>query len=96
MESILPVCTQTEYEDIGHGVQVQKRYIDGVLAGVAYDHPRPDGTVCRGYIPVKDSEGWPESGWDLHSDTPLTVSPSLLCRVCNHHGFIQDGRWVPA
>lgn len=92
----LPVCTQSEYEDIGHGVSIQKRYLDGVLAGVAYDHPRPDtGIICPGYIPVKNDD-WPKEGWDLLSETPLTVSPSLLCRVCNNHGFIQGGRWIPA
>ena len=26
---------------------------------------------------------------------PLTVAPSLLC-ACGDHGFIRDGKWVPA
>jgi len=24
---------------------------------------------------------------------PLTLSPSLLCRSCNVHGYIRNGRW---
>jgi hypothetical protein len=27
---------------------------------------------------------------------PLTISPSLLCEVCGWHGFVRDGKWVPA
>jgi hypothetical protein len=94
-----PVCTETPYEDVGHGVEVQKRYMDGALAGVAYNHARPDGSECPGgkgsWIPVK-SGGSTLDGWDLVSESPLTLSPSLLCRVCGHHGFIRDGVWVPA
>lgn len=33
--------------------------------------------------------------WDVHSWTPLTISPSLLSHCpCNDHGFIREGRWV--
>jgi hypothetical protein len=34
--------------------------------------------------------------WTLVQKEPLTLAPSLLCRACGHHGFIQEGRWVPA
>lgn len=34
--------------------------------------------------------------WQVQSWDPLTISPSLLCLVCGDHGFIRDGRWVPA
>jgi len=27
---------------------------------------------------------------------PLTVVPSILCPDCGTHGFVRDGRWVPA
>lgn len=33
--------------------------------------------------------------WTVESWEPLTLSPSLLC-ACGDHGFIRDGRWVPA
>lgn len=34
--------------------------------------------------------------WDVLSEDPLTLSPSVLCRTCGEHGFIRDGQWVPA
>jgi len=36
--------------------------------------------------------------WRVYSLDPLTLDPSLQCRCrgCTHHGFIYDGRWVPA
>lgn len=43
--------------------------------------------------------------WTLHAWEPLHVEPSILCRFtepdgdgqeCGDHGFIRDGRWVPA
>lgn len=33
--------------------------------------------------------------WQLESYEPLTISPSVLCS-CGDHGFIREGRWVPA
>lgn len=35
-------------------------------------------------------------GWVIECAEPLTVSPSILCIRCRTHGFIRDGRWVPA
>jgi hypothetical protein len=92
----MPVCTQDPIEDIGHGVTIQRRYMDGRLAGVAYWHPRPDnGAKCQGWVSVPDADGWPKDSWKLESEKPLTLSPSLACRACGHHGFIRDGKWVP-
>jgi hypothetical protein len=34
--------------------------------------------------------------WTVESWDPLTISPSVLCLRCGHHGWIQGGRWVPA
>lgn len=34
---------------------------------------------------------WMVENWD-----PLTLSPSLACHNCPHHGWIRDGVWVPA
>lgn len=33
--------------------------------------------------------------WTVESEDPLTISPSILCS-CGDHGFIKEGRWVPA
>ena len=34
--------------------------------------------------------------WKIESPDPLTLSPSILCRRCGDHGFIRNGKWVPA
>lgn len=56
-------------------------------------HKRPDGrndALSR----VEFSRGHHE----LVSLDPLTISPSLLCpdSGCGFHGYIRDGKWVPA
>jgi hypothetical protein len=75
--------------------------------GLIVTHPRPDGGgECVSGIDFDTSvrqrmidggllpPGRPS--WTVVQDEPLTLSPSLLCTACGHHGFIQDGRWVPA
>ena len=85
-------CT-SEPLDLGQGLNAELRYLDGVLQGMWYEHPCRNGQMSPGWIPFK-----PEcpSGWTLVSEKPLTLSPSLLCPMCGHHGFVRDGRWVPA
>lgn len=38
--------------------------------------------------------------WTVHSWDPLTLTPSILCTLgkggCGVHGYITEGRWVPA
>lgn len=63
-------------------------------------HTTPDGRPCMSGATL-DSETArrfesPDSLWTVVSWEPLTLWPSLLCRMCGHHGFIRDGRWVPA
>lgn len=43
------------------------------------------------------------AGHTLESIDPLHVEPSILCKAtaadgkpCDGHGFVRDGRWVPA
>lgn len=45
-------------------------------------------------LPVGDpTHRW---AWNVDQVEPLTVSPSILCRSCNTHGFWRNGGWVPA
>ena len=47
-----------------------------------------DGEVQRKMTPAAHL-------WTLVSLEPLHTEPSLLC-ICGDHGFIREGRWVPA
>lgn len=67
--------------------------------GAIVAHRKPDGELCEGSI-LFDNEmtrrlfaGRP--CWTVEQWEPLTLSPSLLC-ACGDHGFIREGRWVPA
>ncbi len=62
-------------------------------------HRTPDGEWCSGFVAFdvpSDYLTGREPKWQVESFDPLTLSPSLLCRACGHHGFIREGRWVPA
>lgn len=83
----------TPPQDIGHGVTIELRYVEGEPHGMYYEHRCVRGRMSPGWIPFKPNR---PDGWDLISVEPLTLSPSLLCRACGHHGFIRQGKWVPA
>ncbi len=80
--------------DLGQGLVAEARYIDGVLEGVYYEHACVGGKMSPGWIPVAQRQD--AHHWQLVSEEPLTVSPSLLCPLCKHHGFIRGGKWIPA
>ena len=67
--------------------------------GAIIDHPKADGTTCSGSV-LFDSpavaqlfKGSPR--WTVECLQPLTLSPSVACS-CGDHGFVKDGKWVPA
>jgi hypothetical protein len=70
---------------------------EGARIGIFDIHRKPDGTIHAG------SARWDAPGtgeydrarWVLHSLDPLHIEPSLLCG-CGNHGWIRDGKWVPA
>lgn len=80
--------------------------------GLLVEHPRGDGGWYAQHPPEDPSEPCMSSAlfdlshvrehfpdqnfWTVESFEPLTLSPSLLCRLCGHHGFIREGRWIPA
>jgi len=89
--------------DIGHGVVIELTgwYGHDGVYGLRESHDRPDGAGrCEGGL-MFDLPGVREAFpgrdlWTVESWEPLTLSPSLLCSVCGHHGFIRNGTWVPA
>ena len=53
---------------------------------------------ARGSVPTMTSQ---PVKWTIEAGEPekfegLTLSPSILCKRCGLHGWIRDGRWVPA
>jgi hypothetical protein len=60
-------------------------------AGLIESHQLPDGRWCEGSIAFKGfGEGRPE--WTVVLEDPLTLSPSILCRDCGHHFYIEGHR----
>lgn len=87
------------WRDLGHGVQVAEYAEpdhDGP-AGLLWRHPCPNDPrgPDSGGDTVPFAPPW-RDGWRLEQRELLTISPSVLCTACGFHGFIRNGRWVPA
>jgi hypothetical protein len=48
-----------------------------------------------GYVPF-DVAGRTGTTWTVNSYDPLDLHPSILHPDCGFHGFIRQGKWVPA
>lgn len=83
--------------DLGSGHSLRPLHDDGKVFGYVEYHPTPDGGVCRGSVPL-DIPEQPMAGhrWKVVQQDPLTLEPSILCRLCGNHGWIREGRWVKA
>lgn len=86
--------------DLGHDTFYTRVVRESEWIGIREWH-RENGTYEAGFIPFtgRMKPGWWRSDsptWEVISEKPLTLSPSLACQQCGHHGFIRDGRWVPA
>lgn len=68
---------------------------DDERAGAIVAHTSAQGRQCECYIGLNPSVSAPSFPWRVVSWDPLTLEPSLLCR-CGDHGFVRDGKWVPA
>lgn len=79
---------------LGHDTFYTKVVRDGVWAGIHEWH-KERGEYEAGFVGFTGRGQWPTT-WELLSEDPLTLSPSLACQQCGHHGFIRDGKWVPA
>lgn len=94
--------TDSTLHDLGKGSKYTK-VVDsaGVWVGINEWHLNPKtGELCGGWVPFDvDSPSLvhrhQRSSWSVESYEPLTLAPSLLCRACNHHGFIRNGCWEP-
>jgi len=87
------------WRDIGHGVQAcEFRYVPDGQLHIAYRHDckNDNGEPLRAFAAVPVSDTGAGRDWKLEQREPLTISPSLLCGSCGHHGFIREGKWVSA
>lgn len=71
---------------------------DGAVCGMIEYHDGRDGARCTGgYVPFDLPGVTHPERWRVERDgRELTLSPSLLCTACGNHGWIRDGKWVPA
>lgn len=77
--------------DIGAGHRYRMVYQDGTAVALDEVHRSGTGNPCAGWIPFT-GRGTHSVTWDLVSETPLTLSPSLLCS-CGEHGYIRNDTW---
>lgn len=68
--------------------------------GLLIKHSTPEGNMCMSGLVFESDVAEkisPDSAkWTVESWMPLTVSPSILCRQCGDHGWLKEGRWIPA
>lgn len=88
----------TDRIDLGSGHSMELREFEGELAGIDWHHPgcrSPDFLPFTGRSWARQFNGSIET-WELDQESPLTMSPSILCRACKAHGYIRQSQWVPA
>lgn len=80
-----------EWTDAGDGYRFALVTV-GTVERVAFRCPHDPGERWGGrLLPLNR-----ETGWVIEQRNPLTLSPSIHCLECGCHGFIREGRWVPA
>lgn len=89
--------------DLGDGHYLRfVSYGDDKRTGANVFHKKKDGTDCSGWIPFEGGEWaaqFPDglnNAWKVVEWEPLTLQPSLACRVCGDHGHVTKGKWVRA
>lgn len=91
------VPDDVEWTDIGSGVSIHfTKDADHGVYGLWERHVGKDGAPCMGNVFFRDVLPNASPSWVVESREPLTMSPSILCRTCGHHGSIREGKWIPA
>jgi hypothetical protein len=95
-----PVVTNRIDIGGGHEISYYTYGDDDTSVGLIDWHKKPDGSPCPGgsiLFDLPQNEDFPRTArWQVLSQDPLTLSPSLLCTICGDHGWIREGVWVPA
>lgn len=82
---------------IAEGLKEHLDIDDGTPVGVLLTHPcsARGGAAVQDFIPVGPYP-MPKDPWTLDSRDPISISPSVAYTCCGLHGFLRDGKWVPA
>ena len=88
--------------NIGHDVRIVfTSWNRHDRAGLLHEHPTGNGDERHVGGIMFDLPGvadnFPDKPlWTVEQWDSLTISPSIHCLDCGHHGWIRDGEWVPA
>lgn len=88
----------TAWRDIGDGVEITEVTAGSppVVTGLVERHFCGEGGYQHvGSLPY-GPPGVASPRWQVVQADPLTIVPSVLCPQCGLHGWITDGKWVPA
>lgn len=84
-----------DWSDLGNGHRYKRFTYGRQVVGLL--HEFPDG--CMGAIYFRGCGLNGQSEWDVISDDPLTLEPSILTTGPDghtHHRYIRNGRWEDA
>lgn len=102
----LPVDNEDKLHPIGQDTYIQF-YIDDnskVIGLIEWHKNTKTDEWCGGSVlfdfadaKYKKKFDGEYATWHVESKIgePLTVTPSIACGGCEHHGYITDGRWQP-
>lgn len=84
--------------DIGSGVGIRFFTLQrgGERVGLIERHRNSKGEPCEGFVRFDNYPDDSKPRWKREGVEPLTLSPSILCKRCGHHGFIRGGHWEPS
>lgn len=88
--------TRSEQMHLGHGHTFEAiTDKDEQLIGWLHTHPdaRNPRILCQSFCAVRPLNGAPVH--QVLCADPLTLTPSLQCRMCGAHGNVTDGKWEP-
>jgi hypothetical protein len=87
--------TGLEVIELGSDHFATRAYAGGRMTRIMEWHrSKISNEWCVGAVPLRyPGETVDGVCWDVDSEEPLTLSPSLQCD-CGVHGFIRSGRWV--
>lgn len=88
--------TRADKLELGAG-HLFEAVIDGKDQLIGWLHTHPDArnpnVLCQSFCAVRQLNGAPVH--QVLCSDPLTLTPSLRCRMCGAHGEVINGKWEP-